>query len=163
MKHWGTVLNSIMWKRSNLMSRKWNLINWIWYNSQPWAAVHQLGKKKKRLFPVFWELLTWFVVCEHYFSQRPLFSLIMAGLRFAQIWMWVFLLLALVAGDIQRGWHIQKSPGALVLLLELACLQVLSPRVKFSFLTLSGQGFASHFQDLVFLGSNLKTHLQECS
>lgn len=58
---------------------------------------------------------------------------------------------------------VQNLPGALVLLLELACLQVLTPGVKFSCLTLSGQGFASHFQDLVFLGSDPKIRLQECS
>lgn len=39
---------------------------------------------------MFWNCLhvnMTFVVCEHYFSQGALFSLIMAGLKFAQIWM----------------------------------------------------------------------------
>lgn len=47
--------------------------------------------------------------------------------------------------------------------MELACLQVLTPGVKFSFLALSRQGVCSYFQDLVFVGSGLKTQLQECS
>lgn len=47
MKHWDTALNSIVWKRNNLMSRKCDLINWIWCNSQPRAAVHQLEKTNK--------------------------------------------------------------------------------------------------------------------
>lgn len=149
MKYWGTVLNSTMWKRSNLMSRKCDLINWGSQNSQPGAAVHQ---PKKKLFPVFGEPLTWFVVCEHRFSQETWFFLIMGGLRFGWIWMWVFIVSALFAGTIQERWFIQKLPRPPILLSELAHLQVLTPGVKFSFLSLSlVKGFASHFHDLVFL------------
>lgn len=67
-------------------------------------------------------------------------------------------------GDIQERQFIQKLPRPLVLLSELAGLQVPTAGVEFCFLSLSlVKVFALHFQDLVFLGSDLKAFLQEWS
>lgn len=45
------------------MSRKCDLINWIWCNSQPWAAVHQLEKKQTKKEAVLSVRGTAYTVC----------------------------------------------------------------------------------------------------
>lgn len=90
MTYTGTTLNTIVWKRSNLMSKKCHEVNehGVLLNHE------QLFTKKKTTFG---ELLTSFVVCEHHFSPvwKPCFSQRIcfandAGLRLGRIWNWPF-------------------------------------------------------------------------
>lgn len=151
MKHWGTVLNSIMWKRSNLMSRKCVLMKWILYNSQPWAAVQAPKKKKKKA--VSSVLGTVYIVCCLWtpLSQEPRSFLIMGGLRFGGIWMWAFIFSACFA---ERS---RREPWSCCL--NWPIFKFLPLELNFFPFTLSGQGFASHFQDVMIFSSDLKAHL----